>query len=376
MNPELTSDELVRWRLSAIVDSSDDAIISKDLNGIITSWNRGAERTFGYVAEEIIGRPISLLAAPDRINEMPSILARIRRGERVEHYETFRKRKDGRVIAVSLTISPLRDHSGTIVGASKIARDITDQKRAEEALRQANAQLRRANRELEQFAYSASHDLQEPLRMVSIYSQLLQKRLAGTLDADAQQYLTYAMQGAERMQILVRDLLTYTHATNLSDQSAQPTHATAALQRAIENLQSSIAETGASIAHTPLPIVTVHEVHLRQLFQNLIGNAIKYRSLEPPRIEISAIRQQNEWVFCVKDNGIGIAPQYQKQIFELFKRLHSAADYQGTGIGLALCQRIVEKYGGRIWVESEEGAGATFLFALPDSPEENHSQLG
>lgn len=354
-----------RERLAAIVESSDDAIISKSLQGIIMSWNRGAERLFGYTAEEAVGQHISMLAVPERIDEIPQILARITRGERIDHYETKRRAKDGRVLIVSLTVSPLRDSFGVVVGASKIARDVTERERQRLALEKANMALTRANADLQHFAYSASHDLQEPLRMVSTYSQMLQKKFDGQLGEIGDQCIRYTVEGAERMRKLLDDLLAFTRASTEEGSAPEAIDANAALDAALTRLQGAIAESGAIITRTSLPMVCLYQFQLEQLFQNLIGNAIHYRSEKHPQIDVAAERDGDQWLFSIRDNGIGIAPEYQAQIFEMFKRLHSAADYSGSGMGLAICQRVVERTGGRIWVESELGHGSTFFFTLP-----------
>ena len=471
--------------LGAIVDSSDDAIISKDLNGVITSWNGSAERLFGYTAAEVIGRPITILIPHDRLHEEPMILGRLKSGERVDHFDTIRRRKDGTLLNIALTISPVRDAKGNIIGASKIARDITERKRAEAALRVSEAKfrqladampqivwtarpdglldyynqrwydftgfmrdgsgdvgaeavlhpddvvrsrevwqravqsgrpyqiehrfwdrqarrwrwfmgralpirddsgniikwfgswtdiddqkrieddLRRANQDLEQVAFSASHDLQEPLRSVKIFTELLANNYSDQLDHRALEYLTYVRSGATRMEMLVRDLLVYTRASNF-EQPAEATDAGSALASTLAGLAGVIAENGARVTSGPLPAVRAEATHLQQLFQNLVGNAIKYRHADrPPTVHIEAERQNEYWVFGVSDNGIGIAPEHKERIFGLFKRLHSNDEYSGTGIGLAICQRIVDRYHGRIWVESELGQGSIFRFTLP-----------
>ena len=345
--------------LAAIVSSSDDAIVSKDLDGIITSWNKGAERLFGYTPAEAIGQPVAALLIPeDRQDEENNILARLRRGERVDHFETVRRRKDGKLVDVSLTISPVRNAQGGIIGASKVARDISERKRVE-------SDLRRANQDLEQFAFSASHDLQEPLRSIKIYSELLANRYGDGLDEEAKEFVRYLRSGANRMESLVRDLLSYTQLTK-GDEPAEMANAAAAFDVALSNLAGAISETGAEVSAEPLPYLPVHATHLQQLFQNLVGNAIKYRSPErPPVVRVTAERQGRHWLFAVTDNGIGIAPEYKEMIFGLFKRLHTTDEYSGTGIGLAICQRIVDRYHGRIWVESEPGRRSTFRFTLP-----------
>jgi PAS domain S-box-containing protein len=355
----------LQQRLAAIVESSDDAIVGKNLNGIIQSWNGGAQRLFGYTADETVGKPISMLTAPECVDEIPLILQRISRGERVDHYETKRKTKDGRIINVSLTISPIRDASGEIIGASKIARDITDRKRHEQALRELNDALRRSNADLEQFVYSASHDLQEPLRTVATYSELLRRKFGGQLGEAGEKYIGYTVEGALRMDKLLKDLRVYTHVSTLAKQPTEDVNANDSLEHALANLQRLINDNGATVKYTSLPLVRMHGFQLEQLFQNLIGNAIRYRSDEPPRVDIAAERHCDEWLFSVRDNGIGIEPQYKEQIFGIFQRLHNAAEYPGTGMGLAICERIVQRLGGRIWVESELGQGSTFFFTVP-----------
>lgn len=357
--------EILREHLAAIVESSDDAIISKDLNGIIQTWNRGAERIFGYTVEEAIGQHISLLAAPDRVDEIPQILERISRGERIDHYHTKRRTKDGRILSISLTISPIRNAAGTIIGASKIARDITEQERYQQALRAANESLSRSNADLEQFAYCASHDLQEPLRMVSTYSEMLQMKFASKLDANANEYIGFILEGATRMEQLLEDLRTFVRASATSEGPSQDVDANKALAGALASLTAAIENSRATITYEPLPPVRMHEFQLQQLFQNLIANGIRYHGEQPPKIHVAAERCEGKWRFSVRDNGIGIDPRYKEQIFGIFKRLHSAADYPGTGMGLAICQRIVERAGGRIWVDSEPGKGSIFSFTVP-----------
>jgi hypothetical protein len=352
-------------RLAAIIESSDDAIISKDLDGIIRSWNRGAERIFGYTAEETIGKHISILAAPDRVDEIPDIIGRLKKGERVDHYQTKRRTKDGRILAISLTVSPVRDSSGVIIGASKVARDVTERDRQEQALRDANAALTQANADLEQFAYSASHDLQEPLRMVTAYSEMLQKKFGGKLGINGDEYIGYTIQGALRMEQLLADLRDYTRASMTGQEPTEYIEAGEILKKTLADLRAASEQSGASITSTELPRVRMHQFQLQQVFQNLIGNAIRYRGSAPPRIRVAAVQQETEWMFSVQDNGIGIDPQYKEQIFGIFKRLHHYSEYPGTGMGLAICERIIERAGGRIWVESELGRGSTFFFTIP-----------
>ncbi len=245
------------------------------------------------------------------------------------------------------------------------ARLFSESRETQETLQRLNAQLQGANEDLNQFAYSASHDLQEPLRILAIYSQLLHRRYAGQLDERAQEYLGFMVDGAKRMEMLLRDLLAFIQAVNIAPGELPVVKVETALEKALANLKSGILESQADIRYSGLPIVRIQEVHLVQLFQNVIGNAIKYRDNEQLVIEIGARRDGTACEIYVKDNGIGIAPEYQAQIFGLFKRLHNWDRYPGTGIGLAICQKIVERYGGRIWVESTGRSASTFRFTLP-----------
>jgi light-regulated signal transduction histidine kinase (bacteriophytochrome) len=245
-----------------------------------------------------------------------------------------------------------------------VARDITEIKQAEEERERLLEDLKRSNKELEQFAYIASHDLQEPLRMVSSYVQLISQRYKDRLDRDADEFIDYAVNGTAYMQTLLNDLLTYSRAGTTSEPFAL-TDLNSVLGRAIVNLKNLIDDSHAEIKHEGLPAVYAHKVQMVQVFQNLIGNAIKFHGSELPRVHISAQQENNEWIIRISDNGIGIDPKYFNRIFHIFKRLHSREKYDGTGIGLAICKKIVEKHGGRIWVESEPGKGSTFCFTIP-----------
>jgi light-regulated signal transduction histidine kinase (bacteriophytochrome) len=300
----------------------------------------------------------------ERIQEEDRILDRVRNGQRMEHLETVRLTKDGRRLDVSVTVSSVTGEDGQIIGASKIVRDITDRKQAEEALRRSAEDLARSNKDLEQFAYVASHDLQEPLRAVTGFVQLLQQQYGKQLDAKANDYIGYTVDGAKRMQTLIADLLTYSRVGSRS-RELKPTDTAASLKRALENLTASIGESAAEITHGELPTVQADEAQLVQLFQNLVGNAIKFRGPEPPKIHVEARRNHDHWLFSVRDNGIGMNPEFSDRIFMIFQRLHSRKKYAGTGIGLAICKKIVERHGGQIWVESQPDQGATFYFTLP-----------
>jgi signal transduction histidine kinase len=251
-----------------------------------------------------------------------------------------------------------------------LAVELDERRQAEYRLAQYASDLARSNAELEQFAYVASHDLQEPLRMVASFTQLLAKRYQDKLDQDAQEFIHFAVDGATRMQTLINDLLAYSR-VGTRGKPFRPTDGEAVFKMAVDNLARSIAKSGAIITHDPLPTVSGDEVQLTQLFQNLIGNAVKFHGREKPRVHVSARQQDGEWVFAVRDNGIGMAPDQQERIFSIFQRLHHRSEYPGTGVGLAICKKIVERHGGRIWVESEVGRGSTFYFTVKEGQDES-----
>jgi light-regulated signal transduction histidine kinase (bacteriophytochrome) len=272
---------------------------------------------------------------------------------------------------ISVTGEPVYDDEGHFRGYRGVGSDITERKRAEAELRRAHDELakkadelQRSNAELEQFAYVASHDLQEPLRMVSSYTQLLARRYSDKLDGDAREFMNYVVDGAARMKQLIEDLLAYSR-VGTKGKEFKPASLEAPLKRAIINLRAAIEESGAAVTCDALPTVDIDELQLTQLFQNLIGNALKFRGQAPPRIHVSAVEENAEWRVAIADNGIGIEPQYFERIFMLFQRLHTMGEYPGTGIGLAICKKVVERHGGRIWVESQLGSGSTFHFTLP-----------
>ena len=252
----------------------------------------------------------------------------------------------------------------------KIDRERRGLVEARQALERSVAELARSNAELQQFAFVASHDLQEPLRMVASYTQLLAKRYKGKLDADADEFVGYAVDGANRMRQLIQDLLAYSR-VNAEEESFEPTSVEAIVDAALRNVQGTIEESQAMVTRDPLSTVRGNEKQLLQLFQNLLSNALKFRGEQSPCVHVSAKRHDHEWLFSVRDNGIGIDPQYADRIFIVFQRLHTIAEYPGTGIGLAICKKIVERHGGRMWVESQLGKGATFYFTIPI--ERNHA---
>jgi PAS domain S-box-containing protein len=489
-------------RLADLIDASGDAIFAVTPVGEITSWNPGAEQLYGYSAAEAVGTELRMLVASGRVSRDQEVLNRALNGVRLADYETEQLRKDGTLVPVSLSISPIRGSSGALAGASVIARDRTERKRAEEAFRevqeafrtafedapigmalfssdqaadgkllQVNSslcditgyrpdellrtslhavthpldqeqelaltedlltgripnyqlekrfvrrdgtpvwvmhnvstvhdgaggllygiaqvqditerkraeeglahvaaeleqraiELERSNADLAQFAYVASHDLSEPLRMVSSYVQLLERRYGDKLDTDAHEFIEFAVDGVNRMQRLIDDLLAYSR-VGTSEYELERVDLAALVDDTLGGMRATVGESGATVTHAGLPTVTGDPRQLRQLFQNLISNGIKFVKDGPPRIEVSATRDGREWRFCVADNGIGIDPQHADRIFAVFKRLHGRDAYPGSGIGLSICKRIVERHQGRIWVEQNEGGGSRFCFTIP-----------
>lgn len=352
--------------LASIVESSQEAIIAMAIDdGMITAWNRAAEGIYGYTAEEMIGRKrLRVLVPEDRLTELGELVDAVRRGERVTGFETVRLRKDGRSFDASLTVSPLLDGDGKVIGGMAVSRDITERKQAQEALRKKHAELERSNAELEQFAYVASHDLQEPLRMVACYTELLAMRYQGRLDERADQYIRYAVDGSTRMQQLINDLLAYGR-VGAGDRPQELVNLSEVVDDIVCDLDVAIRESDAQVTCAQLPSVQGRRSLLYQLLQSLVGNALKFRGEEPPRIHIAAERQGTEWVLSVTDNGIGVESVFAERIFRVFQRLHERGRYPGSGIGLAIAKKIVEWHGGRIWVEPGLGKGARFCFTLP-----------
>jgi light-regulated signal transduction histidine kinase (bacteriophytochrome) len=306
------------------------------------------------------------------VDEQRDFVRRLVAGEAITSFETQRVTNDGRILDVWMTVTKLVDKAGKPIGIASTERDITQRKRAEEKQReelerrveQRTAALERSNKELEQFAYVASHDLQEPLRMVASYTQLLERRYKDQLDDTAREFIAFAVDGANRMQRLINDLLAY---SRVQTRAGEPelVELSHVLGQARANLATAIEESGALVTNDGLPVVMADPAQLLSVLQNLIGNAVKFHGEEPPHVHVSARESDSEVEISVRDNGIGIRKEHQERIFLIFQRLHNRKDYPGTGIGLALCKRIVERHGGRIWVESEEGGGATFTFTLP-----------
>lgn len=343
-------------RLGAIIESSEDAIVGKDLDGIIVSWNESAERLFGYRETEILGQTLDKLIPSDRPEEERIILASILRGQRLQSFETRRVRKDGVEVDVSVTVSPILAPDGSITGISSITRDIS-------ALVNINAQLRQSNVELEQFAYVASHDMREPLRMVANYAALLEEHCEGELDETAQRYLHHVSQGAMRMQQMIGDLLTYSR-VDPQGQPLTPTPLDPVLRMVAALYRDPLQECGGELTWKEMPIVLGDDVQLGQVFQNLIGNAIKFRSEQPLRIIIDAREDGGMWTFRVADNGIGFETDHAERIFDMFQRLNSRSAYPGSGIGLAIVRRVIERHGGATWIASQPGQGTEVFFTL------------
>lgn len=359
---EITQFQEELARLAAIVENSDDCILSKSLDGIIQTWNRGAEKMYGYASSEIIGKPVSTLIPSESTGEFENIMGRLKRGEIIDHFETLRRRKDGTTFPVSLTVSPLKDASGRIVGASTIARDISVQKALQSALEEKNQKLQQSNENLEQFAAVASHDLQEPLRTVTAFCQLLENGLAKQLSEKEKEYFGLVVDATKRMDSLIRDLLEYSKIGG--GLQVNPIAASEIIERAKANLAFEILAKRAEILVGNLPTITVNHSGFTRLFQELLANALKYCRASP-RILIQAMADGNNWVFSVSDNGIGIPSEHHDDIFRIFRRLHSRSEFPGTGIGLASCRKIVEAHGGRIWVEKGQDVGSVFRFTLP-----------
>ena len=390
-------------KLAAIVHSSDDAIISKTLDGIVTSWNDAAKKIFGYTAAEMIGESIAKLIPPDHYNEEPAILKRIRKGESVDHYETKRVTKDGRILDISLTISPIKDRRNHIIGASKIARDITKQKEIErlvresedryralaeeletlvmektEDLSQVNKELQRSNVELEQFAYVASHDLQEPLRKIRIFGKMVLEENSSGLSESGKDYLVRMVNAADRMHNLIEALLDFSR-TATTQKDLEIKNINDLIDEIRKDLHDLIEEKNAAIEVSLIPDLPVIPLQFKQMLINIISNSLKYAKEDfPPLIKISATTMKGEKTgqklavpgmeYCkltITDNGIGFEPQYKEKIFGLFQRLHGRNEYSGAGLGLAICRKIAKNHNGFIIAESEPGKGTSIHIFIP-----------
>jgi PAS domain S-box-containing protein len=352
-----------------LLEAAPDAMVVVNQDGEIVLLNLQAQKKFGYSRDELLGQKVKNIIPEgfaERIIADGTRTAAEALGQQIgTGIELIGRRKDGSEFPIEIMLSPLDSAEGILITAA--IRDITTRQAAEAHLLNKVEELNRSNEELGQFAYIASHDLQEPLRMVASYTQLLSRKYKGKLDSDADEFIAFAVDGATRMQRLIQDLLLYSR-VGTKGQELLGTLSAEALQRALVNLRAAIEESGALVTHDPLPTVLADESQLIQLFQNLIGNAIKYQNPGVPRIHISAVKNGGkQWIFSVKDNGLGIDPQYFERIFGMFQRLHKREEFAGTGIGLAICKKIVERHGGSISVESKPGDGSTFRFVLADS---------
>jgi len=345
----------------SLIEASLDPLVTIDRDGKITDVNLAAEKATGLSRQALVGTDFC-----DYFTEPEKARAGFQRAFRegtVRDYELAIRHRDGGTTPVLYNASVYRGETGGIAGVFAAARDISNRKRAEALAAEKTAELERSNAELQQFAYVASHDLQEPLRAVASFTRLLGERYRGRLDADADEFIGFAVEGAKRAQRLIYDLLAYSRVTTRGAAFA-PTDCEAVLRDTLADLAAAIEETGGQVTHDPLPTLEADATQLGQVLQNLIGNALKFHRAEPPRVHVSARRIVGAWRFAVRDNGIGIQPQYTGQIFDVFQRLHTSAEYPGTGIGLAIAKKIVERHGGRIWVESEPEKGSTFFFTI------------
>ena len=359
-------------RYRGLLEAAPDAMVVVNQDGEIILLNVQAEKQFGYRRDELVGQKVKNIIPEGFAERLVADALRSAADALAQQIgtgiELNGRRKNGSEFPIEIMLSPLESAEGILVTAA--VRDITTRKKAEAHLLQKVEELNRSNEELEQFAYIASHDLQEPLRMVASYTQLLSMRYKGKLDSDADEFISFAVDGASRMQRLIKDLLAYSR-VGTKPPDLQDTSSEKALQHALINLRGAVAESGALVTYDPLPIVVADEMQLIQLFQNLVGNAIKYQDSEVPRVHISAtVSAEKKWIFSVRDNGLGINSLYFEKIFGVFQRLHKREEFEGTGVGLAICKKIVERHGGAISVESKLGHGSTFFFALAESDKE------
>jgi PAS domain S-box-containing protein len=374
--------QVAKERLATIVETSDDAIISKTSDGTIRTWNGGAERIFGYKAEEAIGQSITILIPSERLDEETFIQERMKRGERVDHFETVRLTKDGRPIDVSVAVSPLKDEEGQVVGASKVLRDITVRKKAEKKLQEARAQIEHhaqelentvAERtrqlqgtvaELESFCYSLSHDMRTPLRAIQSYSQLVLQEEGTRLGPDCAGYLTKAISAAERMDQLIQDVLAF---AKLSRQeiTLEPIDVDRLVREIVQERPELQPEKAEIRVEIPLRRMSGHSASLTQCVTNLLDNAVKFvaRGVRP-RVRVYSEANNGRVRLCFEDNGIGIEKEAQRRLFEMFQRMHTGTEYEGTGIGLAIVRKSAERMGGKVGLESEVGRGSRFWVEL------------
>jgi PAS domain S-box-containing protein len=348
--------------LASIIKFSDDAIISYKLDGTITSWNKGAERVFGYTFDEINGTHVSILSPNELIDEEDTLMKRIRNGEHIDHYETVRVRKDMNEIIVSLTLSAIYDNEGKIVGFSKVLRDISKSKEAEEKLWKYSI-LESKSKEMEQFTYIASHDLREPLMTIKNYIEILVEDYGGDLAEGSKRYTQSISKAVDRMEALIGGLLDYSRLSK--PKQMQDVDCNEIVIEVLQDLNSLIASKNANLIVEQLPLMRAYPLELKLLFQNLINNAIKFQKKDvAPEIHVSSKQIHDGWQFEIKDNGIGIEEKDKEKIFIMFQRLNNKNEYAGTGIGLTHCKKITELHNGNIWVESRPGHSSSFYFTI------------
>ncbi|HEY0792874.1 MAG TPA: ATP-binding protein [Chthoniobacterales bacterium] len=379
----LTNDIAERWRAEEslrlsearyrrLFETAQDGILVLDAEtGRVLDANPFMQVLLGYSLEEFLGRKLWEIGPFKGTEASKTVFAELQEKDRL-HYEGLPlESHDGRRVEVEFVSNAFLVDERRVIQCN--LRDITERKRLERLAIEKLEELARSNSELEQFAHVASHDLQEPLRAVASCVQLLQKRYAGQLDARADEFILHAVQATKRMQTLINDLLLYSR-VGTQMRSFGLADAAVVLEQALASLAVALSESGTTVTHGPLPTVNADPSQLAQVFQNLIGNAIKFRGAQPSVIAIGAERRANEWLFSVSDNGIGIEEQYFERIFRVFQRLHTRRQYEGTGIGLAICKKVVERHGGRLWIESQVGKGSTFYFTIPETlqPSEVH----
>ncbi len=354
-----------RFRLAAIVDSSDDGIIGKTLAGVITSWNQGAQRILGYAADEMIGQTVSSMVVDGHELEEPEILAKLARGERVAPFDTVRLCKDGTEIQVSVTISPVRDSLGALVGASTIVQDITERRKAVQDLARAKEAAEAASRELELFSYAVAHDLRAPLRGMNGFAQVLVAKHGDRLDAEAKDWLQEIVANAQKMGALIDALLSLSRLTR-SERRYELVDLSALVVATLKTLSTAEPQRVVEQVVAPHLGAELDPALARALIENLIGNAWKFTSKVPhARIEFGTAMRDGATTFFVRDNGAGFDMAFAAKLFGHFQRLHSATEFPGIGIGLATVQRIVHRHGGRVWAEGVVNGGATFYFSFP-----------
>jgi PAS domain S-box-containing protein len=359
--------ESEEW-LSAILRCIGDGVIATDKDLMVRFLNPIAEAMTGCSGRDALGKHLSLVfkVSDDGSGTLPSdpALQAVQENAPVSSRGAVHVSQDGTRRILDITAWPIRAVDASPRGVVLASRDITEYRRASAALAEQAKELARSNQELERFAYVASHDLQEPLRMVSSYVQLLARRYQGKLDADADDFIRYIVDGSERMQRFIRDLLAYSRASS-EKREVGMVDSEQILQQALRNLSTSIRDSGATVTHDPLPSVACDPTQLLQLFQNLLSNGIKFRGLDAPRIHVSAAAESGRWLFSVSDNGVGIDPRDQERIFMIFERGRTSRDTTGAGMGLAICKKIVDGHHGGIWVDSRPGEGSTFKFTIP-----------